>query len=280
MKSSPRASVPQVPRRFWLEHDGPSIELRRGQVFIGRSSGCHIVLEDNMVSRRHAELTVTDDTVTVHDLGSVNGIYVNSERVRETRRLQDGDRLQVGQREFTLKSVSRDSVPSMPDRLTAETLHGASLSVPAPSTEDTTHIGDVFQVLGSVADKVLALERGDEAERILSGVLQNVLKEVREGRPVESATAEQAATYAVRIAGATGRASWLDYTVELYATLGRVMPAPIVDKLYDVVRRARGMNVSALRAYVGALQANASSLRPADRFVLQRLEGLERVVLS
>ena len=233
-----------------------------------------------MVSRRHAELTVTDDTVTVHDLGSVNGIYVNSERVRETRRLQDGDRLQVGQREFTLKSLTRDSVPSMPDRLTAETLHGASLSVPAPTNEDTTHIGDVFQVLGSVADKVLALERGDEAERILSGVLQNVLKEVREGRPVESATAEQAATYAVRIAGATGRASWLDYTVELYATLGRVMPATIVDKLYDVVRRARGMNVSALRSYVGALQASASSLRPADRFVLQRLEGLERVVLS
>jgi len=233
-----------------------------------------------MVSRRHAELTVTDDTVTVHDLGSVNGIYVNSERVRETRRLQEGDRLQVGQREFTLKSVVRDSVPSAPDRLTAETLHGAALPTPAPSNEDTTHIGDVFQVLGSVADKVLALERGDEAERILSGVLQNVLKEVREGRPVDLGTAEQAATYAVRIAGATGRASWLDYTVELYATLGRVMPAPIVDKLYDVVRRARGMNVTALRAYVGALQANAASLRPADRFVLQRLEGLERVVLS
>jgi len=235
-----------------------------------------------MVSRRHAELAVTDDSVTVHDLGSVNGIYVNSERVREVRRLHDGDRLQVGQREFTLKSLVRDSVPSSPDRLTAETLHGSALPMPSPppSNEDTTHIGDVFQVLGSVADKVLALERGDEAERILSGVLHNVLKEVREGRVVESATAEQAAMYAVRIAGATGRASWLDYAVELYAALGRVMPAPIVDKLYDVVRRARGMNVSALRAYVAALQGGALALRPAERFVVQRLEGLERVVLS
>jgi len=237
-----------------------------------------------MVSRRHAELAVTDDNVTVHDLGSVNGIFVNSERVRDVRRLQDGDRLQVGQREFTLKSMARDSVPSAPDRLTAETLHGAALPMPPitppPSNEDTTHIGDVFQVLGSVADKVLALERGDEAERILSGVLHNVLKEVREGRVVEALTAEQAATYAVRIAGATGRASWLDYAVELYATLGRVMPASIVDKLYDVVRRARGMNVTALRAYVAALQGGAASLRPAERFVVQRLEGLERVVLS
>jgi pSer/pThr/pTyr-binding forkhead associated (FHA) protein len=284
-KSSPGNPAPVGPRRFWLEHDGPSIELRRGQLLIGRSSGCHIVLEDNMVSRRHAELRVTDDAVTVHDLGSVNGIYVNGERVREQRRLKDGDRLQVGQRELTLKSVVRDSVP-VPDRLTAETLHGNMLSPLAvtaqlpPASEDTTHIGDVFDVLGSVADKVLALERGDEAERILSGVLHSVLREVTEGRSVSLETAEQAAGYAVRIAGATGRASWLDYTIQLYATLGKILPAPIVDKLYDVVRRARGMNVVALRAYVAALQEGAPSLRPAERFVLQRLEGLERVVLS
>jgi pSer/pThr/pTyr-binding forkhead associated (FHA) protein len=282
-KSSPGNPAPSGPRRFWLEHDGPSIELRRGQVLIGRSSGCHIVLEDNMVSRRHAELRVTDEAVTVHDLGSVNGIYVNGERVRDQRRLKDGDRLQIGQRELTLKSVARDSVPAVSDRLTAETLHGNMLSPlaqTAPTSEDTTHIGDVFDVLGSVADKVLALERGEEAERILSGVLHSVLREVTEGRPVNLDTAEQAASYAVRIAGATGRASWLDYTIQLYATLGKVLPAAIVDRLYDVVRRARGMNVLALRAYVASLQEGAQLLRPAERFVLQRLEGLERVVLS
>jgi hypothetical protein len=248
-------------------------------MLIGRSSGCHIVLEDNMVSRRHAELRVTDEAVSVHDLGSVNGIYVNGERVRDPRRLKDGDRLQVGQKELVIKSVARDSVPAVPDRLTAETLHGNMLS-PLAASEDTTHIGDVFDVLGSVADKVLALERGDEAERILSGVLHSVLREVTEGRPVSAETAEQAATYAVRIAGATGRPSWLDYTVQLYASLGKVLPAPIVDRLYDVVRRARGMNVVALRSYVASLQEGAVSLRPAERFVLQRLEGLERVVLS
>lgn len=279
-KSSPGHAAPAGPRRFWLEHDGPSIELRRGQLLIGRSSGCHIVLEDNMVSRRHAELRVNDDGVSVHDLGSVNGIYVNGERVRDQRRLKEGDRLQIGQRELTLKSVARDSVPAVSDRLTAETLHGNMLSPLAPTSEDTTHIGDVFDVLGTVADKVLALERGEEAERILSGVLHSVLREVTEGRPVSAETAEQAASYAVRIAGATGRPAWLDYTIQLYATLGKVLPAPIVDRLYDVVRRARGMNVLALRAYVASLQEGAPSLRPAERFVLQRLEGLERVVLS
>jgi len=45
------------------------------------------------------------------------------------------------------------------------------------------------------------------------------------------------------------------------------------------VRKARGMNVPAFRAYVAKLQGNAAMLGPSDRFVLQRLEGLERVLL-
>jgi len=92
--------------------------------------------------------------------------------------------------------------------------------------------------------------------------------------------AERAAGYAVRIAFATTRPSWLDYVVDLYSELHRVLPAKIVDQLYDVVRRARGMNVNALRAYVGMLEEQQTTLGPAERFVLQRIAGLERVVLS
>jgi pSer/pThr/pTyr-binding forkhead associated (FHA) protein len=277
LKGAPKA--PAKTRRFWLEHAGQNIELRRGRLVVGRSSGCHLVLEDSMVSRRHAELIVADDNVTVQDLGSVNGIYVNSRRVQNSQRMVDGDRLQVGQREFVLHSVVRESMPSSGDRPMAETLHGES-RVAAVESEDKTHVGDVFDVLGSVADKVLALERGDEAERILSGVLLAVLREAETSHDLAPQVAERAATYAVRIASATGRPNWLDYTVDLYAKLRRVLPMPVVDLLYDVVRRARGMNVTALRAYVEDLQQISRELGPSDRFVLQRLEGLERVVLS
>jgi pSer/pThr/pTyr-binding forkhead associated (FHA) protein len=263
-------------RRFWLEHAGQNIELRRGRLLVGRSSGCQLVLEDSMVSRRHAELVVSDEAVIVQDLGSVNGIYVNARRVQNSQRMLDGDRLQIGQREFVLHSVARDSVPASEHRLMADTLHG-EMRAPIAS-EDQTHVGDVFDVLGSVADKVLALERGDEAERILSGVLLTVLREAETGKDVAPAVAERAATYAVRIASATGRPTWLDYTIDLYSKLRRVLPIAVVDHLYDVVRRARGMNVTALRAYVDALRAR--ELGPSERFVLQRLEGLERVVLS
>ena len=130
-------------------------------------------------------------------------------------------------------------MPSSSERLTADTLHGDTVdrrSARAES-EDQTLVGDVFDVLGSVADKVLALDRGDEAERILSGVLISVQREAATGKELSTAVSERAATYAVRIASATGRASWLDYTIDLYAKLGRVLPLAVVDQLYDVVRR-------------------------------------------
>jgi len=266
-------------KRFWLEHDGQNIELRRGNLLVGRSSGCQLVLEDSMVSRRHAELLVTDDAVTVKDLGSVNGLYVKSRRVEGSQRMKEGDTLQIGQREFVLRSFLRESVPISSDRQHVETLHGESLEDDSKS-EDQTHVGDVFDVLGSVADKVLAMDRGEEAERILSGVLQSILREAKEGREVPVGIAERAASYAVRIAWATARASWLDYVIELYTLSRRVLPGKVVDQLYDVVRKARGMHVASLRAYVAVLEEHQASFGPAERFVLQRIAGLERVVLS
>jgi pSer/pThr/pTyr-binding forkhead associated (FHA) protein len=267
-------------KRYWLEHDGQNIELRRGTLLVGRSSGSHLVLEDSMVSRRHAELIVTDEAVTVKDLGSVNGLYVNSRRVEGSQRMKDGDTLQIGQREFVLRSFLRESVPISSDRQMAETLHGDASELAEGQSEDQTHVGDVFDVLGSVADKVLAMDRGEDAERILSGVLQSILREAKEGRDVSSSISDRAASYAVRIAWATGRSHWIDYVVELYTLLRRVLPGPVVDQLYDVVRKARGMHVASLRAYVAVLEEHQATFGPAERFVLQRIAGLERVVLS
>jgi hypothetical protein len=263
-------------KRFWLEHGTQNIELRPGVLSVGRSSACSVVLDDNLVSRRHAELVVTDTSVAVRDLGSINGVYVNSRRITDSFNVKDGDRIQIGQHEFKLRMVARDSVPVV-DRLTAETLHG--LSGTQPDGDEQTHAGDVFDLLGPVADKVLALGRGEEAERILAGVLQTVLRETQAGRELDASMTDRAAAYAIRVAEATGKANWLDYAIELFHGCNRMLPAAHVDRLYDVVRKARGMNVTAFRAYVAKLQVNSAMLGPSERFVLQRLEGLERVLL-
>lgn len=64
-------------------------------VTIGRHPDSRIFLDDVTVSRRHAEVRYEDGHYTVADVGSLNGTYLNRERV-ESARLTSGDELQVG----------------------------------------------------------------------------------------------------------------------------------------------------------------------------------------
>lgn len=282
--------------RFWLEYQGRTFELRPGEILIGRSSNCHLVLDDGLVSRRHAQIIVTDDRVSVEDFSSANGVFVNSKRVNGTETLKGGDQLQIGKQQFTVCSVARPPVAIPAERRMAETLHGArmptdattqaQLSDPRADTKaehkqpevESTQRAEALELLGGVADKVLALGRGEEAERVLSTALSNVLAEVKRGRPPESRVVIRAATYAGKLAEATARGKWLDYTIDLYASLRRPMPIELVDQMYAVLRRVDAVNLSALRAYLSILHAQTQAYAPNERFAIQRLEGLERLV--
>ena len=61
----------------------------------GRHPSSDIFLDDVTVSRRHAEFTRSDDGFTVRDVGSLNGTYVNRERIDEAQ-LSGGDEVQIG----------------------------------------------------------------------------------------------------------------------------------------------------------------------------------------
>ena len=61
----------------------------------GRHPDSEIFLDDVTVSRRHAVFNRTGDNVTVSDVGSLNGTYVNRDRI-ETHDLSDGDEVQIG----------------------------------------------------------------------------------------------------------------------------------------------------------------------------------------
>lgn len=62
---------------------------------VGRRPDSDIFLDDVTVSRRHAEFYRTPRGFTVRDVGSLNGTYVNRERIEEAS-LADGDEVQVG----------------------------------------------------------------------------------------------------------------------------------------------------------------------------------------
>jgi pSer/pThr/pTyr-binding forkhead associated (FHA) protein len=61
----------------------------------GRHPESDIFLDDVTVSRRHAEFSRTADTFVVRDVGSLNGTYLNRERIEEAP-LSNGDEVQIG----------------------------------------------------------------------------------------------------------------------------------------------------------------------------------------
>jgi hypothetical protein len=78
---------------------GPNVGARialQGQLTtLGRHPESNIFLDDITVSRRHAEITRRGGALVVRDVGSLNGTYVNRERVEEAV-LKPGDELQIG----------------------------------------------------------------------------------------------------------------------------------------------------------------------------------------
>src|SRR3954469_8976022 len=65
------------------------------QIVIGRSSELDMVLVEDMVSRKHAKITVAGGKITIEDLGSTNGTFVNGEKIKQAR-LKEGDRILIG----------------------------------------------------------------------------------------------------------------------------------------------------------------------------------------
>jgi pSer/pThr/pTyr-binding forkhead associated (FHA) protein len=91
---------PNIPLAMHLIVDGQKIALAEGTTRIGRSPTADICLEDPSVSRRHAMLLREGDRVRLLDDRSLNGVFVNGERVT-AKVLEDGDVLTLGRNELT-----------------------------------------------------------------------------------------------------------------------------------------------------------------------------------
>jgi pSer/pThr/pTyr-binding forkhead associated (FHA) protein len=79
-----------------------------GDLVIGRASDLDMVLIEDMVSRKHAKLHIGPSELTISDLGSTNGTFVNGEKVK-TAKLKEGDRILIGT--SILKLIAIDRLP-------------------------------------------------------------------------------------------------------------------------------------------------------------------------
>lgn len=112
------------PGRYLAVDDGDEvvfIALRAGMTRIGRGAAADVAFDDGSVSHRHAVVvTRTDGRAELLDDGSLNGTWVNGERVRR-RLLDSGDVLTVGRRElrFLVVEPSPGALESATEELSA-----------------------------------------------------------------------------------------------------------------------------------------------------------------
>ena len=81
---------------------GSAYDLSDGAL-LGRGDQADIRLEDGFSSARHARLVPQGDVMVLEDLGSTNGTYLNGEPLRGPQPLHAGDRIRIGDSEFSFE---------------------------------------------------------------------------------------------------------------------------------------------------------------------------------
>jgi pSer/pThr/pTyr-binding forkhead associated (FHA) protein len=131
-----------------------------GPVFkIGRGETCHLRPNSEQVSREHAEFTLTEDSVSVRDLGSRNGTLVNGKALTETCQLKDNDLVQVGPLTFSVSiegapasakaAAPRPSSKTAPDDVSHDDIEAWLISdgkSPAPERPSGVYPGDTITI--------------------------------------------------------------------------------------------------------------------------------------
>ena len=80
-----------------------SVSLDRPVITIGRDPASDLVLEDDLVSRQHAQIRQEPEGPVIHDLNSTNGTFVNGERIDRPHPLRPGDIISMGDMELVFR---------------------------------------------------------------------------------------------------------------------------------------------------------------------------------
>ncbi len=142
--SGEQSTLPLVLRFISGKYQGGEFPIPvNGEIVIGRSSELEMVLVEDMVSRKHARIVVSDGEIQLEDLGSTNGSFVNGERITKAK-LAEGDRVLIGT--SIIKLVSTESAGTVEEakQQMADAADAASLK--PPGEQSSTMSGSIAEV--------------------------------------------------------------------------------------------------------------------------------------
>jgi hypothetical protein len=264
--------------RFLLQE----IDLVPGVTVIGRSGACQITIDDPLVSREHARITVEGDTITIEDLGSRNGVQVGSRPISGTQALVDQDRVRIGAQELVLCAVGGTGTPPL-KRTTGFMCHCADCGIPYPAEAPSCPAcGSVSRSLddtlsGARSERDWSLELAAEAvaralekqswedvERLLLRARLHVEQRLASGGRIDGRPLQGVGDAAVALAVSTGELGWVRWALSLYATLGELPPESLTTSISTFAPALRVPLLPAVRRVVETINSKGGP-RPEDR---------------
>ncbi len=222
------------------------------EVILGRGPDCHITIEDPLISRRHACISVREDRAFVSDLGSRNGVRVNGRPIAGEVELGDGDRVRLGTQELLLSAVSRHDRPARPTggmrvcHACRTPYPEGSLSCPhcgAPALEEEDTVSGfmveprrnwTFQLLGEVIERALSTGRAAEADRLMRRAAKEVDDRLAAGERLDWPQVSMISSFAVRLARLVGGSEWVAWALTLHRRQGRMLADEVIDRLEEL----------------------------------------------
>lgn len=156
------------------KEQGRIIPIDRAVILVGRSADCDAVVTGSQkISRRHCCLVQVDEEYYVRDLGSMNGVWLNGNKVKRVARLTAGDNLSIGDVEFLFHPNARietkKAVPgeAMPDVLPIAMDDDENTEKLAPKL--TVETDESVEIIDDVIplEQIEIIEDEDDDEEIL-----------------------------------------------------------------------------------------------------------------
>ncbi len=222
------------------------MEIAEGDsIIVGRGTGCDVVLDDDLASRRHFAIALQNDVLTVTDLASRNGVLVNGLPIKGTEELHHGDQVTAGRTPLSVVRQAREPRST-----------GTSPRLESGVSEDEhTESGNLYQLLEGSAR--IALRAGDlttaeGSARSLFVALRGFLARNIE---LEPGWLVGAVALAIDLADAGQDPLWVRRALELQTTAAVPLREPIAARVAQLAEHL-GPDREIIEAYLTMARAH------------------------
>ncbi len=146
------------------------VDLRQGDMKIGRKPGCEIFIDNLSVSGEHANIFTVGEDSFIQDLGSTNGTFINNKKITK-HHLKSGDTVVIGKHSLIYFSDSARAVSQAPDEFAKTVIISPSRTVePKPAAPSASSAAITLETKPKEAPKADVERQRVGAIFVLSGV--------------------------------------------------------------------------------------------------------------